>query len=300
MVMEKVKVGIIGSGNIGTDLLLKLLRSPLLHPQIMVGIDESSEGLKIAREKGLKASAKGIAELLREEEVRLVFDASGAKPHTRHAPLLRAASKIAIDLTPAAVGPYVVPYVNLGGHLDALNVNLITCGGQATIPIVWAIGQSAPVEYAEIVSTVASQSAGLGTRQNIDEFTQTTARGLEAVGGAGRGKAIIVLNPAEPPITMRNTVYALVEEENPRGIAESIEKMIRNIQSYVPGYRLKHPPTVEGKRVTVQIEVDGAGDYLPRFAGNLDIMTAAAVAIGEQFAQNLFRRQVAEKSARGS
>jgi len=295
-VMEKTKVGIIGSGNIGTDLLLKLLRSPLLQPEWMAGIDESSAGLRIARDAAVKTSARGISDLLNEEDVRIVFDASGAQPHIRHAPLLKSAGKVAIDLTPAALGPYVVPYVNLQKHLDSDNVNLITCGGQATIPIVWAINQCVPVEYAEIVSTVASKSAGMGTRQNIDEFTRTTAHGLEAIGGARRGKAIIILNPAEPPITMRNTVYALVAEEEPSGVVQSIEKMVRNIQSYVPGYRLKHPPRVEGTKVTVQIEVDGAGDYLPGYAGNLDIMTAAAVAIGERLSQHLMDRQAITRS----
>jgi acetaldehyde dehydrogenase len=254
--------------------------------------------LRIAKDLGVKTSAKGISDLLSEEEIRLVFDASGAKPHVRHAPLLKSAGKVAVDLTPAALGPYVVPYVNLQQHLDTDNVNLITCGGQATIPVIWAISRRVPVEYGEIVSTVASKSAGLGTRQNIDEFTRTTAHGLEAIGGARKGKAIIILNPAEPPITMRNTVYALVEEDDPAGVAESIEEMVRNIQSYVPGYRLKHPPRVEGNKVTVQIEVDGAGDYLPAYAGNLDIMTAAAVAVGERFAQHLVDSQATADSLR--
>ena len=194
----RVKVGIIGSGNIGTDLMLKLLRSPLLEPCIEVGIDEASKGLQLAREKGIKTSARGIGDLLKED-IAIVYDASGAKPHLKHAPLLKEAGKIAIDLTPAAVGPYVVPYINLRDHLDADNVNLITCGAQATVPIVYSISRVAAVSYAEIVSSVASKSAGLGTRQNIDEFTQTTARSLEALGGAGKGKAIIVLNPAKSP-----------------------------------------------------------------------------------------------------
>lgn len=280
--MTKIKVGIIGSGNIGTDLLLKLLRSSLLEPAIVVGIDPASEGLALARERGVKASARGIDDLLKEPDVPIVFDASGARPHLRHAPLLEAAGKTAIDLTPAAVGPPVVPYVNLHAHQGAPNINLITCGGQATIPIVWAIGQVCPVSYAEIISSVASRSAGVGTRQNIDEFTQATARSLEEVGGAKRGKAIIVLNPADPPILMRNTVFALVEEPRPEEIIASVERMVRQIQSYVPGYRLKHRPDVEENKVTVQIEVKGAGDYLPPYSGNLDIMTAAAVAVGEE------------------
>lgn len=288
--MERIDVGIIGSGNIGTDLLCKLLRSPLLRPWIMVGIDPNSEGLRLAGEKAVKSSARGIEDLLKEERVRLVFDATGARAHIRHASLLRSAGKVAIDLTPAAIGPYVVPYVNLAEHLDEMNVNLITCGGQATIPIVWAINQVAPVTYAEIVSTVASKSAGLGTRQNIDEFTQTTARGLERVGGACRGKAIIILNPANPPIIMMNTVYALVDSADAFSIVSSVENMVHNIQSYVPGYQLKHRPDVHEGKVTVQVQVEGAGDYLPRYSGNLDIMTAAAVAIGEQFARTWLRQ----------
>jgi len=287
--MHKVKVGIIGSGNIGTDLLLKLLRSPLLPPVIEGGVDEASEGLRLAREKGVTTSARGISDLLKQDDVRIVFDASGAKPHRQHAPLLQQAGKIAIDLTPAAVGPYVVPCINLKEHLDAPNVNLITCGAQATVPIVRAIHQVAPVRYAEIISAVASKSAGIGTRQNIDEFTQPTARSLENLGGAQKGKAIIVLNPAEPPITMQNTVYALVDNPEPQRILESIHKMIAQVQSYVPGYQLKHEPVVDGEKVTVQIRVQGAGDYLPKYSGNLDIITSAAVAVGEEFARKLIQ-----------
>jgi acetaldehyde dehydrogenase (acetylating) len=287
--MQKVKVGIIGSGNIGTDLLLKLLRSPILQPQIEVGVDEASEGLRMAREKGVKTSAKGIDELLKENDVRIVFDASGAKPHRQHAPLLQKAGKIAIDLTPAAVGPYVVPCINLKEHLNAPNVNLITCGAQATVPIVWAIHQVASVRYAEIISAVASKSAGIGTRQNIDEFTQTTARSLENLGGAKKGKAIIVLNPAEPPITMQNTVYTLVEKPDSQKIIEAVHQIITRIQAYVPGYRLKHEPAVDGDKVTVQIKVEGAGDYLPKSSGNLDIITSAAVAVAEEFARKLIQ-----------
>jgi acetaldehyde dehydrogenase (acetylating) len=288
----KVKVGIIGSGNIGTDLMLKLLRSPVLELEILVGIDPASEGLALARKHGVEASPEGIDALLEREEVEIVFDASGARPHLRHAPRLKEAGKIAVDLTPAAVGPPVVPYVNLGAHRGEPNINLITCGGQATIPIVWAIGQASRVRYAEIISSVASRSAGLGTRQNIDEFTKVTARSLESVGGAERGKAIIILNPAEPPILMRNTIFALVEDARPDEIVESIESKVRLIQGYVPGYRLKYRPDVEGDKVTVQIEVTGAGDYLPPYAGNLDIMTAAAVAVGEELATGVVEREV--------
>jgi acetaldehyde dehydrogenase len=288
MATSGIGVAIIGSGNIGTDLMLKLLRSPVLRPVAMIGIDETSEGLRIARGKGLRTSTAGLDELLKDETIRLVFDASGAKAHIRHAPRLKSAGKIAIDLTPAAVGPPVVPYVNLSDLDDAWNLNLITCGGQATIPLVWAINQVSPVRYAEIVSTISSASAGPGTRQNIDEFTETTARSLEAVGGARRGKAIIILNPAEPAILMRNTIYAVVEESKSDAIVDSIKAMVRRIQSYVPGYRLRHEPDIEEHRVTLQIEVAGAGDYLPPFSGNLDIMTAAAVAVGEQVARRRF------------
>lgn len=292
----KVKVGIIGSGNIGTDLLFKLLRSPLLEPVIVVGIDPASEGLAIARSRGVEASPHGIDALLEyDDEIEIVFDASGAKPHIRHAPRLEAAGKIAVDLTPAAVGPPVVPYVNLRAHPDAMNINLITCGGQATIPIVWAIGQASHVRYAEIISSVASKSAGIGTRQNIDEFTKVTARSLETVGGADRGKAIIILNPAEPPIIMRNTIFALVDDPKPAEIIASIEEKVQLIQSYVPGYRLRHSPEVDGDKVTVQIQVEGAGDYLPPYSGNLDIMTAAAVAVGEELVRTRLRKEVAAK-----
>ena len=285
--MKKIKAGIIGSGNIGTDLLFKLLRSPLLEPSIEVGVDEQSEGLRLARERGVKTSARGIDDLLQESEVKIVFDASGAKPHRVHAPLLQRAGMIAIDLTPAAVGPYVVPCINLDEHQDAPNVNLITCGAQATVPIVRAIGQAAGVRYAEIIASLASKSAGIGTRQNIDEFTQTTARSLEQLGGAEKGKAIIVLNPAEPPITMQNTVYALVDDPRPAAIVEAVHRMVAQVQAYVPGYRLKHEPSVDGDKVTVQIQVEGSGDYLPKYAGNLDIITCAAVAVGEAMARKL-------------
>jgi len=292
--MSKVKVGIIGSGNIGTDLLFKLQRSQILEPVMTVGIVEASEGLKLARERGVKTSHRGIDDLLKEDGIAIAFDATGAKPHLKHAPMLKEAGIIAIDLTPAAVGPAVVPAINLKDHMDAMNVNLITCGAQATVPMVWAINDAAPVEYAEIVSSVSSKSAGLGTRQNIDEFTQTTARSLERVGGAKKGKAIIVLNPAEPPITMQNTVYALVDPKaDADAIVQSIKKMVAKIQKYVPGYRLKHEPDFDKGKVTVLLQVEGAGDYLPKYSGNLDIINAAAVAIAEEFAQKLIETGVA-------
>jgi acetaldehyde dehydrogenase len=222
------------------------------------------------------------------DDFQIVFDATTAQAHFRHAELLKKAGKIAIDLTPAAVGPYVVPSVNLQEHLDKTNVNLTTCGGQATAPMVSAIHRAATVEYAEIVSTIASKSAGPGTRQNIDEFTETTAEGLVQIGGAGRGKAIIILNPAEPPILMRNTVYAIVRELNEEAITLFVEEMAGAVRRYVPGYQLKAKPIFDRRerRVTVLLEVEGAGDYLPKYAGNLDIMTAAAVRVGEEFARN--------------
>lgn len=285
---DKMRVAIIGSGNIGTDLMYKLRRSALLEPVWMVGIDPQSEGLARARRLGLETSDKGIEPLLaHRDEFDVAFEATTAKAHIRHAKLLRQAGKIAIDLTPAALGPPVVPVVNLDQHLDQANVNLLTCGAQATVPIVAAIKRAASVEYAEIVSTIASKSAGPGTRQNIDEFTRTTARGLESIGGARKGKAIIILNPAEPPIIMRNTVFCLVDPDqfDAEAIARSISDTVAQVQSYVPGYHLRTEPLFEGRQVTVFLEVEGAGDFLPTYSGNLDIMTAAAVKVGEEIAK---------------
>jgi acetaldehyde dehydrogenase len=298
--VDRIPVAIVGSGNIGTDLAKKLLRSPILEPVAVVGIDPASEGLARARGWGIEASADGVGWLLEHRDrlgVRIVFEATSAAIHRRHAPDYEAAGLVAIDLTPASVGPAVVPPVNLRAHVDRPNLNMITCGGQATIPIVAAVSRVAEVSYAEIVSTIASRSAGPGTRANIDEFTQTTARGLETIGGAARGKAIIVLNPAEPPILMRNTVYcALAEGTDEGAVAGSIEAMVAEVASYVPGYRLKAPPVFdEGPfswpggsawgRVTVFLEVTGNGDFLPPYAGNLDIMTASAVRVGETLAR---------------
>ena len=284
---ERVPVAILGSGNIGTDLLLKLLRSPVLQPVIVAGIDPASEGLAIARSHGVATVSDGIDGLLREQSgVRIVFDATSARAHVRHAPVLKEAGVVAIDLTPAARGPYVVPVVNLGAHASSPNVNLISCGGQATVPIVAAAAQVAAVEYAEIVSTIASKSAGPGTRQNIDEFTETTAAGLVSVGGAASGKAIIILNPAEPPILMTNTIHMRIPAAAERrdDLHASLLAMVDDVASYVPGYRLRADPVFDGERVSVYVEVTGAGDYLPVYAGNLDIMTAAAVATGERLA----------------
>jgi acetaldehyde dehydrogenase len=294
----KVKVAILGSGNIGSDLMFKILREPgHMEIALLTGIEPQSEGLARARSLGINASHEGIQPILDDPQIRIVFDATSAYAHVRHAKMLREANRIAIDLTPAARGPYVIPPVNLGAHMDEPNVNLITCGGQATIPLVYAVSRVTAVPYAEMVSTIASLSAGPGTRQNIDEFTFTTARGLEVIGGAKQGKAIIILNPADPPILMRNTIYALLESEDVdrEAIVESVEAMVNAVQAYVPGYRLKNEPvfevrnTPEGKRtlVAMLLEVTGAGDFLPAYAGNLDIMTASARQVGEVFAQKI-------------
>jgi len=288
--MNRIKVAILGTGNIGTDLMLKLERSDTLELTAMIGIDPDSDGVKRAQEKGYQTFTKGLEDFLQnaEELADIVFDATSAKAHIHHAKLLKEAGKQVLDLTPAAIGPFIVPPVNLGANLDAPNINLITCGGQATIPIVHAVNRVAPVEYAEIVATISSRSAGPGTRANIDEFTQTTSRGIEEVGGAKKGKAIIILNPAEPPILMRDTVYAVVEEGtmNEEKITQSIQEMVDSVQSYVPGYRLRAEPIFHNNRVTVFLEVEGAGDYLPAYSGNLDIMTATAVKVAEEFAKN--------------
>ncbi|MGO4498881.1 acetaldehyde dehydrogenase (acetylating) [Paenibacillus sp. 2RAB27] len=289
--MSKIKVAILGSGNIGTDLMMKLSRSDVLELTSMIGIDAESDGLRRAKDHGYKVFAGGLKQFLEQspELADIVFDATSAKAHIRHAKALREAGKIAIDLTPAAVGPYVVPSANLGAHLNASNINLITCGGQATIPIIHAINKVSPVSYAEIVATISSKSAGPGTRANIDEFTETTSHGIESIGGAKKGKAIIIMNPAEPPILMRDTVYALVDPDqlDEEDIVKSIEQTVAYIQSYVPGYRLRTEPIFDKNKVTVFLEVEGAGDYLPKYSGNLDIMTATAVKVAEELAKSL-------------
>jgi len=291
--MARVNVAVIGPGNIGTDLMYKILRSPRLKMEAMAGIEES-EGIRRARDLGIPTTLGDLAPILEDRSIRIVFDATGAKNHLRHAPLLRAAGKIAIDLTPAAVGPYVVPPVNLEELYAAPNLNMVTCGGQATVPIVYAIHRVAGARYAEMVSAISSRSAGPGTRQNIDEFTQTTARAICAVGGAGKGKAIIILNPADPPLIMTNTVYVDVEVPDETAIRESVERMVREVQTYVPGYRLRVPPMVDGTRVTTIIEVEGAGDFLPRYSGNLDIITAASVAVAEKLADKILAKEVTQ------
>jgi acetaldehyde dehydrogenase len=292
--MEKVVAAVVGSGNIGTDLLHKLRRSPLLEVRYMVGIEPDSAGLRIARSLEVEASSVGVEWLLSRPELpAIVFEATSARVHRANAPRYEEAGIVAVDLTPAAVGPYVVPPVNGAEHTSAMNVNLITCGGQATIPIVAAVSRETAVPYAEIISTVASRSAGPGTRANIDEFTKTTARGLEVIGGAQRGKAIIVLNPAEPPIIMRNTVFCEIgPDADTAAICASISDMVATVQSYVPGYRLKAEPQFDEpqpgrRRVATFFEVEGAGDHLPPYAGNLDIMTAAATRVGEEVSHRL-------------
>ena len=284
--MEKIKVGIIGPGNIGSDLMYKVMKSKNLQMHLMTGIVES-EGIRRAAGFGFKTSIKGVDAAAEEPDVKIVFDATSAKAHLHNAAVLRAAGKIAIDMTPAAVGPYVVPCVNLDKLHDEVNFNMVTCGGQATVPIAYAINRAADAEYVEIVSAISSKSAGPGTRANIDEFTETTAKALRMIGGAERSKAIIVLNPAEPPLLMTNTVYALVKNPDEKKIVDSVHDIAREVQGYVPGYRLRVPPMVDGNKVTVIIEVEGAGDFLPSYSGNLDIINQAAVAVAEKLAARM-------------
>ena len=290
---QKIKCALIGPGNIGTDLLAKLQRSPVLEPVWMVGIDPDSDGLKRAREMGIKTTAEGVDGLLPHvlaDGVQIAFDATSAYVHAENSRKLNALGVLMIDLTPAAIGPFCVPPVNLKQHVGQreMNVNMVTCGGQATIPMVAAISRVQSVAYGEIVATVSSKSAGPGTRKNIDEFTRTTAGAVEKVGGAKKGKAIIIINPAEPPLMMRDTVHCLTEGEPQQdAIRESIAEMIKEVQKYVPGYRLVNGPVFDGNRVSVYLEVEGLGDYLPKYAGNLDIMTAAAARTAEMFAEEI-------------
>jgi acetaldehyde dehydrogenase len=293
----KTKVAILGSGNIGTDLMIKVLRtSQVLEVGALVGIDPRM---------GVSALAGGVDDLARSagfDEIRIIFDATSAKAHARHSQIARESGKQMVDLTPAATGPYVVPVVNMGANFESPDVSMVSCGGQATIPIVAAVSRVAPVHYAEIVASIASKSAGPGTRANIDEFTETTARAIETVGGAKRGKAIIVLNPADPPVIMRNTVYCLSEEADTTEVARSIQRMVEDVRAYVPGYRLKQEVQFDrigtgdamilpgvgaftGLKTSVFLEIKGAAHYLPAYAGNLDIMTSAALSTGERLAE---------------
>ena len=306
---DKVKVAIIGSGNIGTDLMIKVMRtSKVLEMGAFVGIDPNSDGLKRAERMGVAVTAEGLDGLMRLAvwpEIGIVFDATSAGAHKRHSEACAAAGKVMVDLTPAAIGPYVIPVVNGETHLDAANVNMVTCGGQATIPVVAAVSSVAKVHYAEIVASIASKSAGPGTRANIDEFTETTSRGIREVGGADAGKAIIVLNPAEPPMMMRDTVFTLSSGADEETIDKAVRAMVDKVRAYVPGYRLKQAlqferfgsnnqvripglGTFEGLKTSVFLEVEGAAHYLPAYAGNLDIMTSAALATAERIA---LRRQ---------
>ena len=289
----KVNAALVGSGNIGTDLMMKALRSDWINPVWMVGIDPESDGLAKARASGLKTTHGGVDDLLEHIEndgVRIAFDATSAYIHPENSRKLEARGVLVVDLTPAAIGPYCVPPVNLQEHIgrQETNVNMVSCGGQATIPMVAAVSRVQPVKYAEIVATVASKSAGPGTRKNIDEFTRTTANGIERVGGAEQGKAIIILNPAEPPMIMRDTIHCLTEDEpDEAAITGSVHEMIGEVQKYVPGYQLKNGPVFDGRRVSIFMEVKGLGDYLPEYAGNLDIMTAAALRTGEMLAEEM-------------
>lgn len=310
----KIKAAIIGSGNIGTDLMIKILRtSDVLEMAAMVGIDPASDGLARAERLGVATTAVGIEGLQALpvwSEIGIVFDATSAGAHQRHSAVVTGAGKVMIDLTPAAIGPYVIPVVNGDTHLDAPNVNMVTCGGQATIPIVAAVSSVATVHYAEIVASIASKSAGPGTRANIDEFTETTSRGIEEVGGAAKGKAIIILNPAEPPMLMRDTIFTLSSGADETEIAAAIETMVARVNAYVPGYRLKQKVqferfgsnnpvripgigTFEGIKTSVFLEVEGAAHYLPAYAGNLDIMTSAGLKTAEKIAVRRQQREAA-------
>lgn len=283
----------IGPGNIGSDLMYKIFRSEHLEMGMMAGIVES-EGIKRAASHGVEVSTDGVHAVVARGDIRIAFDATSAAAHQKtNGPALREAGIVAVDLTPAAIGPYCVPSVNLDKLESEININMVTCGGQATIPIVHAIARAAGVAYAEIVACISSKSAGPGTRANMDEFTETTSKALEAVGGADRGKAIIVLNPAEPPLMMTNTIVARVKEPavGLRKIAESVDEIIRELQKYVPGYHLRVPPVLDGDKITTIVQVEGQGDFLPAYSGNLDIINAAAVAAAEKIAERMLRQR---------
>ncbi len=290
---EKIKAAIIGPGNIGTDLLIKAMRSNFVEPVWMVGVVAESPGLARAREMGLKTTADGVDGMIphmKEDGVQICFDATSAYVHEENSRKVTSQGSVMIDLTPAAIGPFCIPPVNLAEAVDQkkMNVNMVTCGGQATIPLVAAVSRVQEVSYGEIVATVSSKSAGPGTRKNIDEFTRTTAKGIEVVGGAESGKAIIIINPAEPPLIMRDTVHCLTAHPpDEEAIIMSIHEMIADVQKYVPGYMLKNGPVFDGNRVSVYMEVEGLGDFLPKYAGNLDIMTAAGLRTAEMYAEQM-------------
>lgn len=299
---NKIRCAVIGPGNIGTDLLYKLQRSSWLEPVWMVGIDPGSEGLQRAAAMGMKITSAGVDGLLphlKADGIQIAFDATSAYVHAENSRKLTALGVLMIDLTPAAIGPFCVPPVNLAEHIGTgeMNVNMVTCGGQATIPMVAAVSRVQPVRYGEIIATVSSRSVGPGTRKNIDEFTRTTAGAVERVGGAKEGKAIIIINPAEPPLIMRDTVHCLVEgEPQQNAIIASVNAMLKEVQKYVPGYRLVNGPVFDGDRVSLYMEVEGLGDYLPKYAGNLDIMTAAAARTAEMFAEQMLSGSLNLKS----
>lgn len=290
---QKLKAAIIGPGNIGTDLLMKMQRSDWIEPVWMVGIDPSSEGLRRAQDMGIKVTSEGVDGLLAHvaaDDIRIAFDATSAYVHAENSRKLNELGVLMVDLTPAAIGPYCVPPVNMAEHTRKLemNVNMVTCGGQATIPMVAAVSQVQPVDYAEIVASVASKSIGPGTRKNIDEFTRTTAGAIEKVGGAKRGKAIIIVNPAEPALMMRDTIHCLTEAApDEEAIRASVLAMVAEVQAYVLGYKLVNGPVFDGNRVSIYVEVEGLGDFLPKYAGNLDIMTSAALRTAETFAREV-------------
>ena len=290
---KKIRAAIIGPGNIGTDLLMKAMRSELVEPVWMVGVDPDSPGLARAQEMGIKTTCEGVDGLvphMREDNIQICFDATSAYVHADNSRKVNEQGAVMIDLTPAAIGPFCIPPVNLHDAVaaKAMNVNMVTCGGQATIPMVAAVSRVQTVIYGEIVATVSSKSVGPGTRKNIDEFTRTTARGVELIGGAQKGKAIIVINPAEPPLIMRDTIHCLtLDEPDQAAITQSVHDMVAEVQQYVPGYTLKNGPVFDGNKVSIYMEVAGLGDFLPRYAGNLDIMTAAGLRTAEMYAEQI-------------
>jgi acetaldehyde/propanal dehydrogenase len=300
---NKIKAAIIGPGNIGTDLLMKAMRSDVIEPVWMVGVVAESPGLRRATKMGLKTTAEGVDGMLptmKADGVQICFDATSAYVHAENSRKVIGQAAVMIDLTPAAIGPFCVPPVNLSDAVaqKKMNVNMVTCGGQATIPLVAAVSRVQPVSYGEIIATVSSKSAGPGTRRNIDEFTRTTAKGVEVVGGANTGKAIIIINPAEPPLIMRDTVHCLtMDEPEEDAITQSVNDIVTEVQKYVPGYKLKNGPVFDGKRVSVYMEVKGLGDFLPEYAGNLDIMTAAGVRTAEMYSEEIIAGNFVPKAA---